>query len=169
MSGGNGQRVTWLHPDLAKDYIRWVKAKKDRRLEGVLYAVTSPYYSAVKLGRWSGSIDGLRMRYKTVFPTDMQLIWVETTDTVAAEKRMLCEFKEQNIGGEVHLKAHIRDYIAWLKTLGPMNHMDVALLVLDLEKARTKQLESETQKFQLETQLLKLRVELAKSRRAQLP
>ncbi len=85
--------------------------------KGVIYAITSPYYDAVKLGRWSKSIESLRTRYQLLFPTGMILDYVDVDDAVAAERDMLRHFKPYCIGGEVHLKSELVQYVNWFKLI----------------------------------------------------
>lgn len=54
---------------------------------GLVYAVTSPLLSAIKVGMWRGSWQGLRKRYVTVYGAQVTAACYETEDCRLTEKQ----------------------------------------------------------------------------------
>ena len=146
LKAGIGNRATWIHPELAPHFARWVLTSfGDKPLSGIVYAVTSAFYNAVKLGRWTGSLRALEQRYKTLLTSQMTLAWVEVSDAKDVETKLLTHFEDNCIGGEVHQKLHWNDYVEWLENWGQVNHNreDVKSASNDTESAFESDTESE--------------------------
>jgi hypothetical protein len=90
---------------------------REQDLSGYVYAVTAPYYNAVKLGFWTKPIELLCDRYKVLLTTDMTIVTGSVMDARSAEARLLVHFEKHRIQGEVFDKGHWEDYVKYIETL----------------------------------------------------
>ncbi len=84
-------------------------------VSGMLYVVTSPLLAAVKIGRWSGTLEALASRYRTTFGTQLELHTTPTSDCHAAEATLLEALSAHNISGELFEKSDIDHYITEMR------------------------------------------------------
>jgi hypothetical protein len=83
---------------------------------GLVYAVTAPHYNAVKLGKWTGDVNSLFKRYRTLLTSSMEVHYIFVHDPGSVERDLLREFLQYNIEGEVFSKEHLGEYTQWLSS-----------------------------------------------------
>lgn len=121
-AGPYSTRGTWIHPSMRDHLAHWIASKPLRKKNSVMvYLVTAPHFKAVKIGRWSGSPDKLRMRYKTLLGKDIWMAWIHVANERAVEAETHVTFASTQIDGEVFEKQHIKGYIRYLKTKGTLH------------------------------------------------
>jgi hypothetical protein len=78
---------------------------------GVVYICSSQLIDATKIGYWTGSISGLKSRYKMVYGKDVFLICKSVENVHIIETEIHSKFKEFNISGELFQKDKLQLYI----------------------------------------------------------
>ncbi len=117
-TGRNGERHTWVHPEVAEDLKRWCSHKKPSRTgSGYVYLATSPLLDAVKIGCWTGSLANLKSRYLTPYGPDVQIEHIFVPHCLSSENQMHVRFLNFNRGGELFDKTHALEYSDALRSL----------------------------------------------------
>ena len=75
-----------------------------------VYLVTSPLLNGIKIGRWSGSLHGLRSRFVTSYGPGIAIQARYVANCTVIEKDMHAMFKGQCLGGELFCKAYADRY-----------------------------------------------------------
>ena len=83
---------------------------------GVIYAITSPYMNVIKLGRWTGSTENLRKRYRTYYGGALELHLANVEDCCTAEREMLTAFQAEKASGELFRKEALTAVLGWMST-----------------------------------------------------
>jgi hypothetical protein len=81
---------------------------------GYVYLITSNIINYVKIGYWTGSIDGLLKRYNTYYGNKMDLFYVITKNAFQLEQKCHKYFSEYKICNELFDKSYIENYKAYL-------------------------------------------------------
>ena len=92
-------------------------AARPRISHGVVYVITSPLLAAVKIGRWSGSLEALASRYKTTMGPEVEMHVCKASNCHKAEQLLLQQFADQNISGELFSKDSMQDYIKQMQAI----------------------------------------------------
>ena len=79
-------------------------------MSGYVYLVTSPLLNGIKIGRWSGSLHGLRSRFVTSYGPGIAIQARYVANCTIIEKDMHAMFKGQCLGGELFCKAYADRY-----------------------------------------------------------
>jgi KilA domain-containing protein len=90
---------------------------RPRQSHGIIYAVTSPYYAAVKLGYWTEDLKSLIKRYKTLLTSELQVITRFVDNAPLAEREMHSAFAHRKIDGEVFEKRGWEAYVSYIQKL----------------------------------------------------
>jgi hypothetical protein len=110
--------IKWLQQfdnSILKQYIiPDIKIIKDNRI-GYVYCITSNLINAIKIGFWTGTIDGLKKRYYTYFGNDIELFYVYTKNPNRLEYNCHKEFDNYKITNELFEKHNLQDYITYLE------------------------------------------------------
>lgn len=85
---------------------------------GVVYAVTSPLLSAVKVGMWRGSQRALRKRYVTVYGDDLTLECFDVDDCRRAEKDAHEGLRAWHLTNELFAPPALEAFRAWCAERG---------------------------------------------------
>ena len=81
-----------------------MRASRPRSALQHVYAVTSPLFSAIKIGMWTGTVKALHSRYKGQYGHDLQLATFETTNARLAEDMSFCALEDLHITHELYEK-----------------------------------------------------------------
>ena len=81
---------------------------------GYVYCVTSDIVDAVKIGFWTGKLDGIRKRYMTSYGKNMYIFTVRTMNPRKLECKCHKFFADKKISGELFEKDHIKKYEKFL-------------------------------------------------------
>ena len=101
----NGARHTWVHPQIAQHLQQWLNVpRRTQQMGGWVYAATSPHVM-VKIGKWQGSLEGLRTRYLTPYGPELQLVVAAVQDMSGCEDALHCIFNPFALGGELFDKS----------------------------------------------------------------
>ena len=76
------------------------RRKLPKQKAHMVYAVTSPLLRAVKIGRWTGSVDELVRRYKTYYGSELMLRKKYVVNSVEAERSLMLRFEDDRLTGE---------------------------------------------------------------------
>lgn len=85
--------------------------------QGYVYAITSPLVNAVKIGRWTDTLDTLLKRYNTYFGKSSVYVTCWVKDCVAVEADLLFKFKKYRIDGELFEKDKMTEIWACISGL----------------------------------------------------
>ena len=83
---------------------------------GYIYVVTSPLLSALKIGKWRGSLDKLRSRYVTPYGSDLFLMVKWTDDRTAAEADAFKSFADHRLQNELFSKQILPKVVEYMST-----------------------------------------------------
>lgn len=89
-----------------------VKKKKD----GVVYTVTTPLCEWVKIGMWTGRLERLVVRYRTIYGCMIELTTFPSEDCRGLESQVHSKLKAYRISGEVYWKG-VLDYDRVIKCM----------------------------------------------------
>jgi hypothetical protein len=107
---------------------------------GVVYCVTSNILNAIKIGFWTGSIDGLRKRYITSYGNNIELNYFNTINPRELENECHLYFNKYKITNELFEKDYLQKYINYLELnkitptkddLNNINNDDISLEYTD--------------------------------------
>jgi hypothetical protein len=99
----------------AGNYTIDIKDIDKTNLYGYTYCISSPIVNSVKIGFWTGNIDGLMARYQTYYGKDIQLHYVKTKFPYQLEQKCIKHFYEYNVCGELFKKEYFVDYFNYLQ------------------------------------------------------
>jgi hypothetical protein len=105
----------WLDYLINNKYCdNYILSNVNRDLSGVIYICSSPLIDCIKIGYWTGSITGLKSRYKMVYGKDVLLKCKNVENVRDIEKKIHYNFKQFNISGELFQKDKLQLYIDYL-------------------------------------------------------
>ena len=81
---------------------------------GYVYLITSNIIDYVKIGYWTGSIDGLLKRYNTYYGNKIDLFYVITKNAFQLEQKCHKYFIEYKLSNELFKKSNIENYKIFL-------------------------------------------------------
>ena len=105
----------WLDYLINNKYFdNYILSNVNQDLSGVIYSCSSPLIDCVKIGYWTGSIAGLKSRYKMVYGKDVMLNCKNVENIRDTEKEIHSVFKQFNISGELFQKDKLHLYNDYL-------------------------------------------------------
>ena len=97
IKGGDGDQGTWAHPEVAKDFDRWLKAKrKDKCQSGVLYIYSDDANNAFKVG-FTTDLKRREKQHRTSHPF-LELVKIYEGVTIDFEQLVHAKLKDYRIG-----------------------------------------------------------------------
>ena len=89
------------------------------KLEGYVYAATSPLVACVKIGSWMRDLDELETKFRAYYGSGIDLDWAAVRDCRATEKVLHANFADFRLGRGLGLydKRHMEDYTEALMQL----------------------------------------------------
>ena len=97
-----------------KYFDNYIISNVNQDLSGVIYICSSPLVDCIKIGYWTGSIAGLKSRYKMVYGKDVMLNCKNVENIRDTEKEIHSVFKQFNISGELFQKDKLHLYNDYL-------------------------------------------------------
>ena len=110
--------IRWITQFIVQDNGQFLvdKANSNRNKQfGFTYCVSSPILHGSKIGFWTGTMLGLKSRFKTYYGKDLELFFVETYHPYLLEQKCMKYFDKYNISGELFQKKYKNEYITFLK------------------------------------------------------
>jgi len=105
----------WLDYLINNKYFdNYIISNVNQDLSGVIYICSSPLIDCIKIGYWTGSISGLKSRYKMVYGKDVILNCKNVENVRDKEKEIHSVFKQFNISGELFQKDKLHLYNDYL-------------------------------------------------------
>ena len=105
----------WLDNLINNKYFdNYILSNVNQDLSGVVYICSSPLIDCIKIGYWTGSITGLKSRYKMVYGKDVMLNCKNVENVRDTEKEIHSVFKQFNISGELFQKDKLHLYDDYL-------------------------------------------------------
>jgi hypothetical protein len=105
----------WLDNLINNKYFdNYILSNVNKDLSGVIYICSSQLIDCVKIGYWTGSITGLKSRYKMVYGKDVILNCKNVENVRDIEKEIHLVFKQFNISGELFQKDKLHLYNDYL-------------------------------------------------------
>ena len=97
IKGGDGDQGTWAHPEVAKDFDRWLKVKKkDKCRAGVLYIYSDEANNAFKVG-FTTDLKRRERQHRTSHPF-LELVKTYDGVTIDFEQVVHVKLKDYRIG-----------------------------------------------------------------------
>ena len=81
---------------------------------GCVYCITSPLINYIKIGFWTGSLNGLECRYKTYYGNDLDINTFYTKNPYLLEQQTHKYFNQHKITNELFKKEYLADYCKYI-------------------------------------------------------
>ena len=86
-------------------------------LKGMVYIIDSPLMDkTVKIGFWTGNINGLYTRYITYYGKNIEITYFECDNARLMETEIFSQFQKYNVIQELFEKKYKNEYIEYFKT-----------------------------------------------------